>query len=65
MDDVLHDFRTSESATDDPVRLPGDHARRTIADNLEHGIAVPRELIAKLQALAEDVGVDARLRATG
>jgi len=65
MDGVLRDFRTSESATDDPIRLPGDQARRTIADNLEHGIAVPRELIAKLQALAEDVGVDARLRATG
>lgn len=57
MDDVLHDFRTSESATDDPVRLPGDHARRTIADNLEHGIAVPRELLTKLRTLANEVGV--------
>jgi LDH2 family malate/lactate/ureidoglycolate dehydrogenase len=61
MDSVLHDFRTSESMTDEPVRLPGERARRTIADNLEHGIAMPHELIGKLRALADEFGVEVDL----
>jgi len=61
MDGVLHDLRTSESMTDEPVRLPGERARRTIADNLEHGIAVPSALLARLRALAAEVGVDTDL----
>jgi hypothetical protein len=61
MDSVLDDFRTSESMTEEPVRLPGERARRTIADNLEHGIVMPHELIGKLRALADEFGVEVDL----
>jgi LDH2 family malate/lactate/ureidoglycolate dehydrogenase len=61
MDDVLHDLRTSESMTDEPVRLPGERAQRTIAENLELGIAVPPALIARLRDLAGDLGVQVTL----
>jgi L-2-hydroxycarboxylate dehydrogenase (NAD+) len=61
MDDVLRELRTSESMTDEPVRLPGERARQAIADNLEHGIAVPLALLTRLRALAAEVGVDAGL----
>jgi LDH2 family malate/lactate/ureidoglycolate dehydrogenase len=65
MDTVLHDFRTSESMTDAPVRLPGERAQRAITENLERGIPVPHALIAALRALADEVGVDADLPARG
>jgi len=61
MDDVLGDLRTSESMTDEPVRLPGERAQRTIAENLELGIAVPPALIARLRDLAGDLGVQVTL----
>jgi L-2-hydroxycarboxylate dehydrogenase (NAD+) len=61
MDSVLHDFRTSQSMTDEPVRLPGERARRTIADNLEHGLPVSPELIAKLHSLASELNIAVNL----
>lgn len=57
MDGVLHDFRTSASMTGAPVRLPGEQARRTIAEGLAHGIVVPDGLLAQLRALAAETGV--------
>ncbi|HSK98439.1 MAG TPA: Ldh family oxidoreductase [Euzebyales bacterium] len=61
MDDVLQDFRASASATGEPVRLPGERAQQAIAEHLEHGVPVPERLIATLNDLAADVGVEARL----
>jgi LDH2 family malate/lactate/ureidoglycolate dehydrogenase len=58
MDAILLQFRTSESMTDEPVRLPGEHARARIADNLAHGIPVPGPLLERLSALAAESGVD-------
>src|SRR5918996_5491659 len=52
MDQLLRDFRSSESMTDEPVRLPGERAHRTIAENLELGVPVSDALITQLQALA-------------
>jgi LDH2 family malate/lactate/ureidoglycolate dehydrogenase len=61
MDAVLHDFRTSESMTDEPVTLPGQRAQRAIAENSERGIPLPHTLVAALRQLARDVGVDSGL----
>jgi LDH2 family malate/lactate/ureidoglycolate dehydrogenase len=47
--------------TDEPVRLPGERAQRTIAENLELGIAVAPALIARLRDLAGDLGVQVTL----
>jgi LDH2 family malate/lactate/ureidoglycolate dehydrogenase len=41
--------------------LPGERAQRAIAENLEHGIALPRALITRLRDLADEVGVDVDL----
>lgn len=57
MGGVLEDFRTSESSTDAPIRLPGDNARATAADNLANGIAVPDSTLAQLHRLADELGV--------
>jgi LDH2 family malate/lactate/ureidoglycolate dehydrogenase len=40
------------------VRLPGDAAARTRADNEQHGIPVPNKLAADLDALAERLGIE-------
>jgi L-2-hydroxycarboxylate dehydrogenase (NAD+) len=61
MDAILHEFRTSESRTGEPVRLPGEQARARIADNLRHGIPVPPSLLQRLHALAGEVGVGTSL----
>jgi L-2-hydroxycarboxylate dehydrogenase (NAD+) len=61
MDTILQEFRTSESMTDEPVRLPGEQARARIADNLQRGIPIPRSLLQRLHALAGEVGVDTSL----
>ena len=57
MGDTLTDFRTSESMTDQAVRLPGDNARATVARNLAEGVPVPDNLLTQLRDLAADVGV--------
>jgi len=57
MGDTLRDFRTSESVTGDPIRLPGDNARATLARNLEAGVPVPENLLAPLRELAQETGV--------
>lgn len=61
MDDILGDLRTSESMTERPVRLPGDHARTTIAENLRLGIAIPPAVVAQLQTLADELQVPVNL----
>ncbi|MPZ72609.1 MAG: Ldh family oxidoreductase [Nitriliruptorales bacterium] len=55
---VLEDFRSSESSTDAPIRLPGDRARATAADNLANGIAVAESVLAQLRQLADELGVE-------
>lgn len=59
IDEVLGDLRTSESMTDSPVRLPGDNARAVTADNLQHGIAVPRSVVGQLDVLADALDLPA------
>ena len=54
---VLDDFRTSESATGAPIRLPGDNARATAADNLVNGVPVPGSLRTRLNELAGELGL--------
>ena len=52
---VLTDFRTSESATGAPIRMPGDNARATAADNLANGVPVPDSLRTRLNELAAEL----------
>lgn len=59
MGDTLDDFRSSQSLTGQPVRLPGDNARATLARNLEAGVPVEDTLLAQLRDLAGEVGVNA------
>lgn len=55
---VLTDFRTSETTTGAPVRLPGDNARATVADNLANGVAVSESVLTQLGTLAAELGLD-------
>ena len=57
MSAILREFRTSESSSDQPIRLPGDNARATVARNLEAGIPVPANLLTQLNDLARSAGV--------
>jgi LDH2 family malate/lactate/ureidoglycolate dehydrogenase len=61
MDGVLRELRMSASMTQEPVRLPGERARRAIAENLERGVPVPDTLIAQLEAIADELGVETHL----
>ena len=58
MGETLRDFRTSESMADQPVRLPGDNARATVARNLAEGVPVPSNLLAQMNELARETGVE-------
>lgn len=61
MDSKLRELRDSEPAPGRSIRLPGEGAEATIADNLANGIPVPDPLIAALDALGESVGTGLRL----
>jgi L-2-hydroxycarboxylate dehydrogenase (NAD+) len=68
-DDVLADvtshlgsLRDSGSIDGGPVRLPGDEAARTSAENQRHGIPVPDGLAADLHKLASEVNVESPFR---
>jgi L-2-hydroxycarboxylate dehydrogenase (NAD+) len=64
MDAVLSDLRGSAPQGEDPVRLPGDHARATIAENQRLGVPVPPAVLTRLQALADRVGVPFEVEAS-
>ena len=53
----LDDLRNSGSRDGDAVRLPGDEAARTRADNELHGIPIPDSLATELDQLAGELGV--------
>jgi L-2-hydroxycarboxylate dehydrogenase (NAD+) len=64
-DEVLADLthhldalRNSGSRDGRPVRLPGDEAARTRAENEKHGIPISDSLAGELEGLARDLGVD-------
>jgi LDH2 family malate/lactate/ureidoglycolate dehydrogenase len=68
-DDVLADvtshldsLRDSGSVDGGSVRLPGDEAARTAAENQRHGILVPEGLAADLHKLASAVDVESPFR---
>jgi LDH2 family malate/lactate/ureidoglycolate dehydrogenase len=56
MDAVLTDFRTSESMTSEPIRLPGDGAAERIEESGRIGVLVPGSLRDQLDQLALSVG---------
>jgi L-2-hydroxycarboxylate dehydrogenase (NAD+) len=58
IDAVLDDFHTSESMTDQPIRMPGDRAAELIEENSRLGVPIPQALVAQLDAVAEQLGVD-------
>ena len=61
MDRQLREFRGSESMTSDPVRLPGERAAESEALHRSRGVPVPDSLMAALNTVAEDLGMEARL----
>ncbi len=58
----LDELRDSGSRNGDRVRLPGDQAAATRADNERHGVPVPAALSADLEQLADELGVESPLR---
>ncbi|MGH9246845.1 MAG: Ldh family oxidoreductase [Acidimicrobiales bacterium] len=56
VDHALRELRTSASATDRPVRLPGDAAAAREAEQRTLGVAVPDPLLHTLRALADELG---------
>jgi LDH2 family malate/lactate/ureidoglycolate dehydrogenase len=61
MDRHLHDFRTSESMTEEPVRLPGERAAQLEGERLHNGVPVPAKLVDQLNAEASGLGLTDRL----
>ena len=61
MDRQLREFRTSESMTDEPVRLPGDRAAELELEQRGLGIPLADSLIDQLNSLAENLDLAARL----
>jgi L-2-hydroxycarboxylate dehydrogenase (NAD+) len=58
VDRHLRDLRGSKPLPGfDAVRLPGEERRRRREDRQRNGVALPRELIGQLDALAGEVGV--------
>ena len=58
MDRHLREFRASTPAGPDPVRLPGERAVELEAEQREVGIPVPPVLLAELQQLASELGLE-------
>jgi L-2-hydroxycarboxylate dehydrogenase (NAD+) len=54
----LDDLRNSRSRDGNPVRLPGDEAARTQADNESLGVHIGDSLVRDLHKLASDTGVE-------
>ena len=61
MDRQLATFRASKSATDQPVRLPGERAAAIEKERRRDGIPIPAPLLAELRALAEELELPDRL----
>jgi LDH2 family malate/lactate/ureidoglycolate dehydrogenase len=59
---VLGDLRTSESMTDEPIRLPGDRAVDAEEESRRRGVPVPAPLFDQLAELAAGLGVDVPVR---
>jgi L-2-hydroxycarboxylate dehydrogenase (NAD+) len=58
VDRHLVDLRSSKTLPGfDAIRLPGEERRRRRADRVENGVPVPQELIAQLDRLAAEQGV--------
>jgi L-2-hydroxycarboxylate dehydrogenase (NAD+) len=58
MDRHLRGLRTSNPLPGfDRVRLPGQERRARRADRLKNGVPLPRELVAQLDALADELGI--------
>ena len=61
MDRHLREFRASESMTAEPVRLPGERAAQSEAQQRGRGIHLPDPLIDQLNNLADRLGLAVRL----
>ncbi|MCT7657023.1 Ldh family oxidoreductase [Mycobacterium deserti] len=60
----LNELRDSGGHDGERVRLPGDRAAETRADNEALGLPVPPQLAAELSQLATELGVDSPLKGT-
>lgn len=56
----LHNSASSQPGQ--PVRLPGDRAAQLEGEQRRGGILVPAPLTGRLTALAEELGIEDRLR---
>lgn len=61
MDRHLTVLRTSDSMTGQPLRLPGDTAAASEAEGRRDGVLVSEPVLASLDSLAENLGIDDRL----
>jgi L-2-hydroxycarboxylate dehydrogenase (NAD+) len=61
MDRQLATFRASKSASDQPVRLPGERAAATEEARRRDGIPIADPLLAELRALADELELADRL----
>ena len=59
VDRHVRSLRNSKALPGQTVRLPGDQRARRRADRLANGLALPRELLKQLDALAGEMGVKA------
>jgi LDH2 family malate/lactate/ureidoglycolate dehydrogenase len=58
VDRHLRDLRGSRTLPGfDVIRLPGSERRRRREDRIRNGVPMPRELIAQLDRLADELGV--------
>ena len=58
MDRHLRELRSGRALPGfDAIRLPGHERRRRRQDRLDHGVPMPAELVAQLDALAGELGV--------
>ena len=58
MDRHLRELRSGRALPGfDAIRLPGHERRRRRQDRLDHGMPMPAELVAQLDALAGELGV--------
>lgn len=58
MDAKLRELRESGTASGDPVQLPGERAFAREAENRAQGLPVPDALLATVNALASELGID-------
>jgi len=57
VDRHIRELRASKTLPDQTVRLPGEQRAKRRADRLKNGLALPPELLAQLDKLAEELSI--------